>query len=164
MNKHRHMSLAVSAQAAIAGQSSHPAAIRLTRARSACVNQESPRLQSPGSEYPELLAFQALVNKCLSLAEAPVAIATVRYVSRSLDRLNISNGLRYDVRQWLGNKNYPIRSVPADVEELRRVTSLIHVGFREHLGPIVARQLWTKAMDQLLAEGIFCREALDRLV
>lgn len=113
---------------------------------------------------PDLEAFKALVNKCLSLVEGHNAVAIVRFVNRSLERVEISNALRYDLRRWLGNKNHPIQSRPAHAEELRRVTSLLHVGFHEFLGPAGARQLLSRAMEQVRAEGGACDTALSRLI
>ncbi|MCW8194807.1 hypothetical protein F6455_08410 [Proteobacteria bacterium 005FR1] len=160
MNELKHLSIAGSAGTPISDPSPPLTGQLATGVRYIC--SDSRGCRSP--ESPELLAFQNLVNKCLSLTDAPVAMAVVRFVIRSLERIDISNALRYDVRRWLGNKNYAIQAVPTDADELRRITSLVHVGFREYLGPAMARQLLCKAMNQLHAEGVICRDALARLI
>lgn len=112
----------------------------------------------------ELEAFKALLTVWLTLLDEQNGSYLVRFVSRSLERLPVSNSLRFDVRSWLSDKNYPIQTGTASISDLRRITTLFYVISCELLGKNKAERLLGKAIGRLCTDKPARRDLLARLI
>ena len=94
--------------------------------------------------------FEALSRVLLNELEAELVPRLRRFAAGNLAGLSVANEQRLLVRAWL-EQGAALESAGLGLEQLRQLLNLLYIGLCEYLGPVIADQRLSQAVQQVEA-------------
>lgn len=107
-----------------------------------------PLRVSPDSQA--LHTFEALSRVLLNDLDAALVPRLRRFAAGNLSGLTVANEQRLLVRAWL-EQGAALESAGLGLEQLRQLLNLLYIGLCEYLGPVIADQRLSQAVQQVEA-------------
>lgn len=94
--------------------------------------------------------FEALVRALFNGLEAELVPRLRRYAAANLNGLHVDGEQRLRVRAWM-EQGSGLELVGLPLEQLRQLLNLLYIGLCEYLGPVLADQHLSQAVQQVEA-------------
>lgn len=94
--------------------------------------------------------FEALSRVLFNELEADLVPRLRRFAAGNLGGLSVANEQRLLVRAWL-EQGAALESAGLGLEQLRQLLNLLYIGLCEYLGPVIADQRLSQAVQQVEA-------------
>jgi hypothetical protein len=108
----------------------------------------TPLMVGPDSQA--LHTFEALSRVLLNDLAAALVPRLRRFAAGNLGGLSVANEQRLLVRAWL-EQGAALESAGLGLEQLRQLLNLLYIGLCEYLGPVIADQRLSQAVQQVEA-------------
>ena len=92
--------------------------------------------------------FEALSDALFAGLSDSQVISLRRFAAANLNDMGMDTELRLRLRGWL-ERGGTLARIGLDLQQLRKLLSLLYIGLCEYLGPVKADQLLTRAVQQV---------------